>query len=262
MIDVKIIELMNLAIDGAATPAQRARLEEHLSADAGARSYYEALARLTSRLDADPIPEPPTELEPRIFDALNRLPVPGPARKEETSTRGLASFFAPRLRPWSTFGLGLATGLAILAVFHYSQPGILGTAREIDPSQVSGSMTPGVVEPIATIPVDAPGGAVSGSAVIYGRGSDVVVDVKLQSTVPVEWTVSFDSDAWALDRIERHGTATSAFAANRGFVQGLHTGEGSVTLVFAGDPKGAKAVVFKVLQGGQPVFEGGPSIAQ
>jgi hypothetical protein len=118
-----------------------------------------------------------------------------------------------------------------------------------------------VIEPIATIPVDSEAGIVSGSVVIYNRGTDVVVDVRLQSTVPVEWTLDFDDQALALDRIERHGTATSAFAANRGSVQGLHTGEGSVTLVFAGDAEAAKAIALKVLQGGQPVFEGRPAVA-
>jgi hypothetical protein len=142
----------------------------------------------------------------------------------------------------------------------YRQPEFLRGARDINPADVSGSMTSSVVEPIATIPVDNELGTVSGSAVIYSRGSDVVVDVRLQSTIPVEWTLYFDDQALALDRIERHGTATSAFAANRGTVQGLHTGEGSVTLVFAGDAEAAKAIALKVLQGGQPVFEGRPTI--
>lgn len=261
MIDPKIIELMNLAADGAATPAERARLDEYLSAHPEARSFYDGLERLVHRLDQDPVPDPPAELESRILEAVHDLPVPGPARKEETSTSWLRSFFAPRLRPWSTYGLGLATGLAILVVVVYRQPELLRGTRDIHPSDVSGAMT-SVVEPIATIPVDAAEGTVSGSAVIYSRGSDVVVDVRLQSTVPVEWTLYFDDQALALDRIERHGTATSAFAANRGSVQGLHTGEGSVTLVFAGDPEAAKTIALKILQGGQPVFEGRPAVVR
>jgi hypothetical protein len=262
MMDARWIDLMNLTVDGTATPAQRAELNDYLASHPEARSYYDGLEKLVARLNADPISEPPAELEPRILDAIHDLPVPGPARREETSTPWLRSFFAPRLRPWSTFGLGLATGLFVLAVVQYNRPDFWNAARDIDPSSVSGSMTSALVEPIATIPIDAAEGTASGSAVIYSRGTDVVVDVKLQSTVPVEWEVGYDSDTWTLDRIERHGTATSAFAANRGSVQGLHTGEGSVTLVFAGAPSGAKAVVFKVLQGGEPVFEGRPTITQ
>ena len=254
-----MIELMNLAADGTASAAERRRLEEYLSAHPEARSYYEALSRLVNRLEADPIPDPPAGFESRILDTIHQLPVPGPARKAPASSSWSRGFFAPRLRPWSTFGLGLATGLFILAVVQYSRPGFWNAARDIDPSDVSGSMTGRLVEPITTIPVETAEGTVSGSAVIYGRGADIVVDVKLQSTIPVEWMVSFDSDAWTLDRVERHGTATSAFAANRDSVQGLHTGEGGVTLVFHGPSAAAKAVVMKVLQGGQPVFESSPS---
>ncbi|HEX6790574.1 MAG TPA: hypothetical protein VF247_04620 [Candidatus Krumholzibacteria bacterium] len=257
-----MIELMNLAADGTATSGERRRLDEYLSAHPEARSYYEALTRLVNRLEADPIPDPPAGFESRILDAIHRLPVPGPAPHEATPSSWRRGFFAPRLRPWSTFGLGLATGLFILAIVQYSRPGFWDAARDISPSDVSGSMTGRLVEPISTIPVETAQGTVSGSAVIYGRGTDIMVDVKLQSTIPVEWTVSFDPDAWSLDRVERHGTATSAFAASRGSVQGLHTGEGGVTLVFHGAASAAKAVVLKVLQGGEPVFEGTPSSTQ
>ena len=259
MIDPAIIELMNLVLDGAATPADRAKLEAHLSAHPEARSYYESLGQVLARLNADPIPEPPAGLEARILDAIHHIPVTGPTRAEDTSPSRLKGFFAPLLRPWPSFGLGLATGLFILAVVQYSRPDFWTAAGDIDPSNVSGSMTTRVVEPIAVIPVDTPEGTVSGSAVIYGRGSDLVVDVKLQSTIPIEWNVAFDADAWTVDRIERHGTATNAFAANRGSVQGLHTGEGSVTIVFNGAPSAAHSVVFTVLQGGKAVFEGRPS---
>lgn len=261
MIEPGIIELMNLAVDGAATPGDLAKLEKYLSAHPDARSYYEALGQLTARLNADPMPEPPAGLEARILETIHHLPVPGPVPAKDASSPRLKGFFAPLLKPWPSFGLGLATGLFILAVVQYSRPDFWTATRDIDPSNVSGSMTSRVVEPIATIPVETPEGTVTGSAVLYSRGSDLIVDVKLQSTVPIEWTVSFDSDAWTLDRIERHGTATSAFAANRGSVQGLHTGEGGVTLVFNGPARAADSVVFKVIQGGTPVFEGRPSIA-
>jgi hypothetical protein len=258
MIDPKIIDLMNLVLDGAATPADRANLDRHLAAHPDARSYYDGLEKLVSRLNADPISEPPAGLESRILDTIHHLPVAGPARAKDSSSSWLKGFFAPLLRPLPSFGLGLATGLFLLAVVQYSRSDFWSAAGDIDPSNVSGSMTTRVVEPIATIPVETPEGTVSGSAVIYSRGSDLIMDVKLQSTIAIEWNVAF-APAWSVDRIERHGTATSAFAANRGSVQGLHTGEGSVTIVFNGSPAAADSVVFKVLQGGTTVFEGRPA---
>ena len=45
MIEPKVIDLMNLAIDGVASPRERAELEKALAADPTTRSYYESLAR-------------------------------------------------------------------------------------------------------------------------------------------------------------------------------------------------------------------------
>jgi len=113
--------------------------------------------------------------------------------------------------------------------------------------------------PLGSIPVETESGSVSGSATAYRAGGEVIVEVKLQSTVQVEWTLAYDREAWTLLRLERRGTATSALAANPGSIQGLHSGEGGVTIVFAGGPEAAQTVVLKVLEGGEPVFEGTPS---
>lgn len=255
MIAPRVIELMNLAIDGVASPKEHAELEAALAAHPETRAHYESLRRMTARLSADPMPEPPAQLEPRILDAIEqagiRRPVPMAAPR-----RG---FFSFGLRPWSTFGLGLAAGALIVAVIQYNRPGIWEAGRAVDPGSVSGSMVSDGRSPVGSIPVETKDGTVSGSATIYQQGPDMVVQVQLQSTVAVEWKVAFDGDAWTLERVERQETATAAFVANRASVQGLHTGEGGVTLVFSGSPDAAQAVVFTILQGGQPVFEGRPS---
>jgi hypothetical protein len=263
MIESKTIELMNLVIDGVASSSERAELDSRLSADPNARSYYEALSRLVRRLDSDPMIDPPAELEPRILDAVGELPPARQPRIEDGSPSWLRSFFSPRLRPWSTFGLGLAAGVFLLAAVQYGRPGFWDAARDIDPNRVSGSMVSDAARgshPLATLPVEAENGTASGSLMVYRLGADIAVDVTLQSTMAVEWSVTFDPDAWTLRRVERKGTATAVFAANRSVIQGLHTGEGGMTLVFAGPPGAAKALVLKVLQGGQPVFEGSPAI--
>lgn len=254
MINPKTIELMNLAIDGVASPRELAELEKAIGVDPTARSYYESLARVVEKLNHDPMPEPPAELEPRILDAVQResvrRPVPmAPVRK---------GFFSFKLRPWSTFGLGLAAGVLILAAIREGRPG-MWNARNVDPRTVSGSMVADEHTTLGSIPVETDKGTVSGGASIEEQGSNMVVRLRLQSTVPVEWHLDFDGDAWQLLRVEREGTATAAFAANRTSVQGLHTGEGGVTLVFSGSRAAAQAVVLKLLQAGQPVFEGRPS---
>jgi hypothetical protein len=120
-------------------------------------------------------------------------------------------------------------------------------------------MVPEEKKGAASIPVETKEGTVSGTATVSQDGADMVVRLQLQSTIPVEWKLAFDGDAWSLLRVERQGTATAAFAANQSSVQGLHTGEGGITLVFSGAPEAAQAVVLTLVQGGQTVFEGHPS---
>ena len=252
MIEPKTIELMNLAIDGVASPRERAELEKALSADPTARSYYESLAKVVEKLNHDPMPEPPAELEPRILDAVQRESVRRPVQMAPVRK----GFFSVALRPWSTFGLGLAAGALILVAVQQGRPGMSGN---VDPGSISGSMVSDEHTTLGSIPVETEKGTVSGGASIEEQGSNMVVRLRLQSTVPVEWHLDFDGGAWQLLRVEREGTATAAFAANRTSVQGLHTGEGGVTLVFSGSREAAQAVVLKLLQAGEPVFEGHPA---
>ncbi len=254
MIEPKTIELMNLAIDGVASPRERAELEKVLTADPTARSYYESLARVVEKLNHEPMPEPPTELEPRILDAVQRESVRRPVQMAPVRK----GFFSVALRPWSTFGLGLAAGALILIAVQQGRPG-MWNARSVDPGSISGSMVSDERATLGSIPVETEKGTVSGGASIEEQGSNLAVRLRLQSTVPVEWHLDFDGDAWQLLRVEREGTATAAFAANRTSVQGLHTGEGGITLVFSGSREAAQAVVLKLLQAGQPVFEGRPA---
>lgn len=257
MIEPKVIDLMNLAIDGVASPRERAELEKALAADPTTRSYYESLARVVEKLNHDPMPEPPAELEPRILDAVQRESVRRPVQMAPVRK----GFFSFKLRPWSTFGLGLAAGVLIFAAIEQGRPG-MWSAHNADPGSVSGSMVSNARAPLGSIPVETDKGTVSGAATIEEQGSNMVVRLRLQSTVPIEWHVDFDGGSWSLFRVEREGAATAAFAANRTSVQGLHTGEGGVTLVFHGDRDGAQAVVLKLLQDGEPVFEGRPTAAR
>jgi hypothetical protein len=251
MIEPRLFELMNLAIDGVATPRERADLEAGLAADPEARAYYQSLARITGKMNADTMPEPPAELEPRILDALHNSDMHRSVISVPTRRRFFS--FGP-LRSWSTFGLGLAAGMLLIAVIEFATPG-----HDIAPSSVSGSMAPGDRNAIASIPVETRAGTASGRATISRDGGNMVVRLQLQSTVPVEWKLAFDGGAWSLLEVQRQGSATAAFAANQNSVQGLHTGEGAFTLVFAGSSDAAKAVTLTLRQDGQTVFEGRPS---
>jgi len=257
-----MVDLMNLVLDGVATPAQRSELEGYLSNHPEGRAHYDELARLTHRLDVEPMADSPAELEPRILEAIHGLGHPRALAPSATGfSPWLKAFLAPpKLRPWSMFGMGLATGVFLFAAVQFGRSGAWDIARDIDPSNVSGSMVPSAGRtPVGALSIDTASGAVGGSAVVFQDGKSVGVDITLQSTVGVEWLLEFDSSVLTLERLERKGGATTAFAANPGSIRGLHTGEGGMKVVFSGPVDAAQAVVLKVFKSGEMVFEGTPS---
>jgi len=110
MIEPTYIELMNMELDGTATESQRSQLRRYLEGHPEAATYYDELARVVRRLNAEPQVEPPAQLHPRIMAAVDR------AEREPLRAGGwFASLLAPSGRTFATFGMGLAAGVFLLA---------------------------------------------------------------------------------------------------------------------------------------------------
>jgi len=181
MIDPRLTELMNLEIDGVATPSQRAELEQALASNPEARSHFEALVATVRRLDNHPFLEPPAELHPRVMESVDRAMRVGPARAPGWFARPLPRFMA-------TFGLGLATGVFLFAVVRSDD-----FLRAVNPDHVSGTIgSPARLAPLATIPVDAPEVGATGSVNLFRTGQGTRADVRLGTGDPVAWTLSYD----------------------------------------------------------------------
>jgi hypothetical protein len=97
MSDQRTLELMNLAIDGQATPAELAELQHLLLTSVDARVTYESLQALAAELDAGPQSEPPPAMKEEILTALrNRRIVPfsNRSRKRVLAAAAAAAFLA------------------------------------------------------------------------------------------------------------------------------------------------------------------------
>lgn len=178
MIDPKTIELMNRALDGAATEPERADLDRTLTASPEARAHYEALGRIVRKLDSVPMVDPPAHLHPRVMDAVDAS---GPRYAHAAEPHGFSVWFhrvfpTPSLRYASTFGLGLAAGALILA-FARGEGGI-------DPSQVSGTMATPAGRPV---PVVVPEAGVSGSVAVVDRGASTQIRLIVDEQGGTEW---------------------------------------------------------------------------
>jgi hypothetical protein len=209
---------------------------------------------LIRRLDAHPLAEPPAELHPRIMGAIGQT-----GRGVRPQSRGASMWTSPsRLRLVTTFGLGLATGVVLLAAIQFGRPDAWNFSRTVDPSQVSGAM----LEPepdrelLGSLPVSVAQAGVTGSADVYRVGAETRFDLSLQSSQgSPEWVLSFDPAAWQVSRVERPAGAGGRFAAGPGEVRGSATGTGPLTVVMTRLAPTEQPVVFQIVESGRVVFE-------
>jgi hypothetical protein len=256
MIEPKYIELMNLELDGTATDAQSQELRRHLAANPAAARHFEELGRVVRGLDAQPQVEPPSHLHPRIMAAVDAaVRVPAPARgPAEWIQRVLAP---PRRRVFGTFALGVATGVFLLAAVHFGRSGNWDPSRGIDPESLSGTMAGSVASPTArpdaAITLDAASDGLGGSIELYTEHGVTVIDARLDSPHPVEWTLGFGGDL-AVSRIDAPAGA-AVFGASAGEVHARQAGAGDYKIVLSGRAEPVESVVLKVVRDGEVVVE-------
>lgn len=249
MIDPRHIELMNLELDGKASPAEREALRRHLSSHPAAAAHYEALARVVRRLDAEPLVEAPPELHPRIMSGVDRA-VRAPSRAP-----GFTGLFAAQTRrTFTTFGLGLATGVFLLAAVQFGWPGNWDAGRRVDPSVLSGTMAPPPADPDASIVLDPAADGLGGTVQLSLEHGVTVIETRFESPDPVEWSLTFGSHL-GVTRVEAPEGSSLGFGASTGEVAGRHAGSGNYRIVLSGRADPAESVVLKVVKNGQVVVE-------
>jgi len=247
MIEPTYIELMNMELDGTATESQRSQLRRYLEGHPEAATYYDELARVVRRLNAEPQVEPPAQLHPRIMAAVDR------AEREPLRAGGwFASLLAPSGRTFATFGMGLAAGVFLLAAVQWGRSGSWDTMRGLDPSAVSGTMSrpaPGD----AAIPLD-PASGLEGSVKLSTEQGVTVIRAHLDASAPVDWTLDFGTGL-SVRQVEAPDAAAVVFGAPAGELRGRHTGQGDYKIVLSGRADPVESVVLKVVRDGQVVSE-------
>jgi hypothetical protein len=254
MIDPNTIELMNMELDGAATESQRTKLRRLLETDPEAREHFEALRALVSRLAAHPHVEPPSELHPRIVAAVAATPAPRPVRAPGFGAGWSAMLSPPRFRLATTFGLGLVTGVFLLAAVQFGRQGTWGALRDVNPAQVSGTIAPPLTsELLGSIPVPATEVGVHGDVTVFGGRDETVAEVSFDPGTPVSWILEFDPEALSVTRVETPGRGY--FAVSPGQVHGTYPGQGPQRVVFSGRAEPVESFVLKVVKDDRVVFE-------
>ncbi len=184
-IEQKYTDLINAAIDGEISDAEKADLDAFLASSDEGRGLYDELANLCGVLDAYETAEPPTHLRHVI---MNNIPTAAKPEPEPHPLLSLLSF--PALRYAGTFAAGVLVALVIIDSSRVSSrafddvTGLVGTVAEPFES-VGASM----------ISVDELG--VAGTVSLRNAGSIMILDFDLVSKDHIEIEADYkDPSIW------------------------------------------------------------------
>ncbi len=253
-IDPKYIELMNLELDGVASQAQGQELRQYLSKDPVAAAHFDELGRLARRLDGEPLCEPPAELHPRIVSALDAAARRPAVRGRAGHGGWIERVFAPRRRTATVFGLGLVTGALLLAAIQFGRPAWWSTPVGVDPSHLTGTMSSPRVEQAASIDLDPAVDGAGGSAQIFVEQGVTVIETRIESPDPLDWSLQFDPGL-SVSRIDAPSGGAVVLGASPGEVTARHAGAGTFRIVLSGRVDPVESVVLKVIKDGRVVAE-------
>ena len=121
------IELIQLAIDGEATPSQRAELESILAASPEARDYFDSIDRVAKTIGNAPRVEPSPSIRDDVMSAL----------RNRTATVVSMNQHRTRRRHLLAYGWAAAAAAVILVALY---PLVSGRKAEIIPSQAGATM--------------------------------------------------------------------------------------------------------------------------
>ncbi len=193
MIDDKILELMNREIDKANTEKESSELNEYLDKNPEAKQHFLELVKMNKVLEKIPDVDPPADMKMNIMNSIDLNKYTQKA-KQPNFSQSLAEFFTvrPKLRLATTFAVGAAFGLAL---FDASDK-YIGADFPLDQSHLSGTimiekeMAEFVV--VESKPIETK--YFNGTFELKRSGTDLLVDIILNSKVPVKMTISFDNN--------------------------------------------------------------------
>jgi hypothetical protein len=102
-------------------------------------------------------------------------------------------FVTPGRRTLSTFGLGLATGVFLLAAVQFGRSGSWDPAHGVDPAALSGTMARPAAAPQAQIALDPATDGVGGLVELYSEQGVTTIRAQIEAPDQVQWSLDFPS---------------------------------------------------------------------
>jgi len=250
MLNDKYTELINREIDGLNSLRESAQLKEYLAADPAAQQFYDEMRATASLLQEVKAVEPPAHLQHVI---MNRLPVNRYGASAQTS-------WWAELREWVevkfnfkyvyAFAGGLAVGVALFV--------LVSPTPSLDSEQLTGTMIQhdekNALRTIKEITINRDG--VTGSLAVQQSAETVRTELVLDSTQPIELTLSFDAQQFGFtDLTMLNDAALGEAILIPGAVQLTHAGQKSYAVGLTKKDRTAGKLEIKLVRAGEVLDE-------
>ncbi|GEM_PF-4014636 len=254
MIADKFIELIHHEIDGANSPDASAKLRAFLASNPEARTLYEELASVSSLLqEVKPI-EPPAYL-PHVI--MNRLPRNRYASRSATNwAAGFREWLATKFSPKYAFAFAGGAMMGIVMYVLFMQTTLQSPVE--DWSKLSGAMIQHeTIENLKTVQtLEIVGQNVTGKIDLKIAGNLVAAEFALDSTQPIEVTISFDEKHLVLKSLTMlDESAASEAILISGAAQLTHAGRRRYAIVLTKKEPAAARLEFKIAGAGEVLYE-------
>ena len=248
MIEDRFIELMNQEIDGVNSPSQSDELRRFLESSSEGRRYYDELRGVTRVLEeAGPLAVP-GELRHQILSRLH------PHRPHPRTKTPFFDAIRERLRPKYVyaFAVGLIAGICLYAVFfNYS-----GDRSHLNRESLYGTIALGQAEgtPSSSIPVEMDFEGITGEAVFDFFNQALVARIKLKSVTKIDLVFEYPDDI-SFEAFRTLVDAGHSLQSSHGSLMVTNEGVSDFVVVFKEPASAQTPLLFRVLSGGNVVFE-------
>ena len=242
-------DLINRAIDGELSDAERAECQSLLDSSDEARAYSENMSRLTGLLGEVGSIDPPPELEGRI---LKQIQLPRP-RKWFTWTAGWMQG-----RPMA-YGMAAAAGLMVAVAFYELAP---QSGMENDISSLVGTLARGNgqqgLQQLSFLDIDLP--AVQGKVYLSSDEDLKMLRFDLESEAPVEFEVALEGSGLAFGGFVQEADAgNDNFSLTESSFSVINQGERRFTVILRDgnvEPTADGGIVVSVSREGEALYQG------
>ena len=251
MIDSRVQELINAAMDGELNDSERAELEQGLKESPQARDYQTSMQKMDTFLKQLPEKTVPHNLHAQMINAIDL-----PTASKKTGERG--SFFG--FSSWPGFvRYGLATAAGLLVAVGIYEMSLLPT-DDGDLTNMVGTVVPATPAPVLIDSFSFQLDGHSNSVNLELHGDAIALDVNLEAEQTLEIIFDFSKTSLAFDAVDQAQTSLETLELKGNKLRVAGSGQQHFTVfmhrssaTFSGTQE---SIVLEIMDNGQSIQRG------